>query len=131
MEATFTPKMRKRSFSVKRFKRKKSEGKLKPMLKETLIIHASEPGQLEDQVPCSQRESSPRVTRASVNGTSQHSRKITVTDGDSLDNDYEEVKAQYKELVEEVAKLEAEQGPNGVEAMFECRSIRSWSLAAV
>merc|ERR1719290_857756 len=84
-QATFTPKMRKRSFSVKRFK----------------------------------RESSPRVTRASVNGTPQHARKITVTDGDSLDNDYEEVKAQYKELVEEVAKLEAEQGPNGVEAMFE------------
>ena len=111
--------MRKRSFSVKRFKRKKSEGKLKPMLKETLIIHASEPGQSEEQMPCSQMESSPRVTRASVNGTPQHARKITVTDGDSLDNDYEEVKAQYKELVEEVAKLEAEQGPNGVEAMFE------------
>ena len=89
MEATFTPKMRKRSFSVKRFKRKKSEGKLKPMLKETLIIHASEPGhgQSEDQVPCSQRENGPRVTRASVNGTPQHARKITVTDGDSLIGD--------------------------------------------
>ena len=30
IESTFTPKMRSRTFSVKRFKRKKSEGKFKP-----------------------------------------------------------------------------------------------------
>ena len=35
-ESTFTPKMRTRSFSVKRFKRKKSEGKLP---KETFVTH--------------------------------------------------------------------------------------------
>jgi len=37
-ESTFTPKMRTRTFSVKRFKRRKSEGKLKPS-KESLLIH--------------------------------------------------------------------------------------------
>ena len=37
-ESTFTPKMRTRTFSVKRFKRRKSEGKLKPC-KESLQIH--------------------------------------------------------------------------------------------
>eukprot|EP00092_Neocalanus_flemingeri_P040624 GFUD01044233.1.p1 GENE.GFUD01044233.1~~GFUD01044233.1.p1 ORF type:complete len:1367 (-),score=336.91 GFUD01044233.1:86-4186(-) len=37
-ESTFTPKMRTRTFSVKRFKRRKSEGKLKPA-KESLLIH--------------------------------------------------------------------------------------------
>merc|ERR1719341_1339449 len=37
-ESTFTPKMRTRTFSVKRFKRRKSEGKLKGP-KESLLIH--------------------------------------------------------------------------------------------
>ena len=120
LETTFTPKMRKRSFSVKRFKRKKSEGKLKPMTKETLIIHAAESVQAGDiSTTSSKAESSSRVTRASVNGTPQQQRRPEVVDGDNLEPDYEEVKAQYEELVEEVARLEAEQGTTGVEAMFE------------
>jgi len=118
LETTFTPKMRKRSFSVKRFKRKKSEGKLKPMMKETLIIHAAESVQAEN-VSSSNSEISSRVTRASVNGTPQQQRRQEVVDGENLEPDYEEVKAQYEELVEEVARLEAEQGTTGVEAMYE------------
>jgi len=119
LETTFTPKMRKRSFSVKRFKRKKSEGKLKPMLKETVIIHAAESSVPTEDVSSIKTESSSRVTRASVNGTPQQQRRSEVVDGDDLETDYEEVKAQYNELVEEVARLEAEQGTTGVEAMFE------------
>jgi len=119
LETTFTPKMRKRSFSVKRFKRKKSEGKLKPMMKETMIIHAAESSVPIEDVSSSKMESSSRVTRASVNGTPHQQRKAEVVDGDDLETDYEEVKAQYNELVEEVARLEAEQGATGVEAMFE------------
>jgi len=119
LETTFTPKMRKRSFSVKRFKRKKSEGKLKPMLKETVILHAAESSVPTEDVSSSKAESSSRVTRASVNGTPQQQRRPEVVDGDDLETDYEEVKAQYNELVEEVARLEAEQGTTGVEAMFE------------
>merc|ERR1719507_2927570 len=42
LESTFTPKMRKRSFSVKRFKRKKSDTKLKAGVKEMTVIHAAE-----------------------------------------------------------------------------------------
>ena len=111
--------MRKRSFSVKRFKRKKSEGKLKPMLKETVILHAAESSVPTEDVSSSKAESSSRVTRASVNGTPQQQRRPEVVDSDDLETDYEEVKAQYNELVEEVARLEAEQGTTGVEAMFE------------
>ena len=89
---------------------------MKPLMKETLIIHASESVKAEDQGSCSK---SPRVTRASVNGTPQQQRRPDVVDNDNLEPDYDEVKAQYVELVEEVARLEAEQGPTAVEAMFE------------
>ena len=89
---------------------------MKPLMKETLIIHTSESVKAEDEGSCSK---SPRVTRASVNGTPQQQRRPDVVDNDNLEPDYDEVKAQYVELVEEVARLEAEQGPTAVEAMFE------------
>lgn len=63
-ESTFTPKMRKRSFSVKRFKRKKSDSKMKPM-KETLVIHT-----LDASITAQKKveaSPSPPVTRLALN----------------------------------------------------------------
>ena len=69
LETTFTPKMRKRSFSVKRFKRKKSEGKLKPMLKETVILHAAESSVPTEDIPSSK---SPKRTMFDTHASFAH-----------------------------------------------------------
>merc|ERR1719210_1001995 len=63
-ESTFTPKMRTRTFSVKRFKRKKSEGKFKPVnIKETFTSY---------------KDSTPQTKKGgkSTNSSSPETRKI-------------------------------------------------------
>jgi len=121
LESTFTPKMRKRSFSVKRFKRKKSDSKLKVGLKEMMVVQAVEAFKAApERGRC---VSSPPTTRASLSGTPQLRRKEEVDkggeEGEDLEGDYAEVKAQYVELKEEVARLEAESMPDLVGQQFD------------
>ena len=121
LESTFTPKMRKRSFSVKRFKRKKSDTKLKAGLKEMMVVQAVEAFKAApERGRC---VSSPPTTRASLSGTPQLGRKEEVDkageEEEDLEGDYAEVKAQYVELREEVARLEAESMPELVGQQFE------------
>ena len=120
-ESTFTPKMRTRTFSVKRFKRKKSEGKMKPMSKETLLIHVkNSPVTAMNKAGTASATSSSPVVQRCIQSPSKDSLSctstITLTNenvgiigvprspmirGNSLDsssydfkNQYEEVKAQ-------------------------------------
>ena len=119
LESTFTPKMRKRSFSVKRFKRKKSEGKILP-LKEAVVVQAvqelrSRREQLE--------QASPPMTRQSLTGTPRLRNSFKEFKGGQevtkevqqgqlnntaethfnsvLEEDYSELKAQYEEVRKE------------------------------
>jgi len=68
-ESTFTPKMRTRTFSVKRFKRRKSEGKLKPC-KESLQIHVK-----NSPVPSTKTSSSLKTPRISSPLVKRHTRQ--------------------------------------------------------
>jgi len=135
LESTFTPKMRKRSFSVKRFKRKKSETKMKPA-KETLIeaakwIRAMDISKdLSIGSGRSEVSPSPPVTRhalAGTTGTPHRLRLLTQesTDGAEseevtpMEEQYAEVKAQYEELKTEVGLLEASQSvPEGLDEAY-------------
>jgi len=132
-ESTFTPKMRTRTFSVKRFKRRKSEGKMKPC-KESLQIHVKNsplPGAVKTphiSSPMIQK----RHTRQSLSSTSPaliscpSSTTLTEENVDSIESSvpqkqsdsiltktdydtesYEEVKAHYEKIKREVERLES------------------------
>jgi len=136
-ESTFTPKMRTRTFSVKRFKRRKSEGKLKAT-KESLGQAKNSPR--PTTVDGSKRPtiSSPiikRHTRLSLSSTTTPELKastVTLTQenvdnmewsgkneggediyaaktgfNNVLEEDYAEVKAQYEKIKIEVSRLES------------------------
>merc|ERR1719347_647633 len=132
-ESTFTPKMRTRTFSVKRFKRRKSEGKLKQN-KESFQVHIK-----NSPLPSTMRTphiSSPmlyqRQTRQSLSSTTPAmpscpststlteenvdnmdcTEQIKVPDGILTKTDYdaenyEEVKAHYEKIKREVERLES------------------------
>jgi len=133
-ESTFTPKMRTRTFSVKRFKRKKSEGKMKPMSKETLLIHVkNSPVTVLNNAGTASATSSSPVVQRSIQSSSKDSLSCTSTitltnenvgtirvphspvkrenSVDSSSNDfesqYDEVKAHYEKIKQEVSRLES------------------------
>lgn len=125
-ESTFTPKMRTRSFSVKRFKRKKSEGKLSKAEKASFVIHANlaSPGRasLASSIASSSVGQSVESSLAgSMNSLAMTPKENHSMDWDHVDGnktredegDYAEVKAQYLELKDEVNKLETEMKSSG------------------
>jgi len=125
-ESTFTPKMRTRSFSVKRFKRKKSEGKLSKAEKASFVIHANlaSPGRasLASSIASSSVGQSVESSLAgSMNSLAMTPKENHSMDWDHVDGnktvedegDYAEVKAQYLELKDEVNKLETEMNSSG------------------
>ena len=144
-----------RSFSVKRFKRKKSEKMLRP--KETLIIHphAMSPSVKSEDLGTSS------VLAGSVNslavspGTKEAGidvgdyEEVSVKqghDGDEMEvdgckeseNNYEEVKAQYKEIKYEVSRLESQLAAEdrdadieGVEKRYSCWLVVSFSMVTI
>jgi len=132
-ESTFTPKMRTRTFSVKRFKRRKSEGKLKQS-KESFQVHVK-----NSPLPSTMRTphiSSPmlhqRQTRQSLSSTTPampscpSTSTLTEENVDNMDcteqikvpegiltktdydaENYEEVRAHYEKIKREVERLES------------------------
>lgn len=122
---TFTPKMRTRTFSVKRFKRKKSDGK---MAKETFRLHADmlatsailpPPTSKADTTATATPppQNSPHASNCSTDATPinhktdsmewENDDTFTSKVQDSqFENDYAEVKAQYNDLKKETQKLE-------------------------
>jgi len=131
-ESTFTPKMRTRTFSVKRFKRRKSEAKLKGT-KESLMIHVKNSPHPVDGGKRTPSISSPIIKRhtrlslasetatpelkaakASTTTLTQEnvdnmelSQEVRTELNNVLDEEYEEVKAQYEEIKREVSRLES------------------------
>ena len=126
IEATFTPKMRSRTFSVKRFKRRKSEGKFKPVhIKETTTsneVKSTPKGRKYVKTPVCADNSSPErrkiQTRSSYTPTPNTSREILDCsmktnedisqdpEQDNFEEEYAEVKAQYEELKRDISLLE-------------------------
>ena len=144
-ESTFTPKMRTRTFSVKRFKRKKSEGKFKQIqVKETFTSYNNEmivstPGTAKKAGHKSRGSSSPGMrqiqTRSVTAGTTPNvslinddgmdvSSKVGEDLTDSKENEdfeeqYAEVKAQFLELEQEVDELERTTAEECINERFE------------
>ena len=126
IESTFTPKMRSRTFSVKRFKRRKSEGKFKPVqIKEIATsneVKFTPKGKKYVKTPVQPNNSSPEMrkiqTRSSYTPTPNISREVLdcsmktnedITqdqDQDNFEEEYAEVKAQYEELKRDISLLE-------------------------
>jgi hypothetical protein len=111
LENTYTPKMRKRSFSVKRFKRKKSETKLQPM-RESMVLQAVElyraagagqgqegPGGSQAGTPelrRRQQEDTDHLESGETEENQEHFENTAHTEFSSaLDEDYAEVNSQH------------------------------------
>merc|ERR1711983_112122 len=100
-ESTFTPKMRTRTFSVKRFKRKKSEGKFKPVnIKETFTSYKDSTPQVKKGGK-STTNSSPEIRKIQTR-SSCATPDTTITNEDGMDislktnEDFEEQYAEVK-----------------------------------
>ena len=116
LESTFTPKMRKRSFSVKRFKRKKSETKMVAM-KESLVVQAVEAmaAVCQDREAREGQEAGPR-TRQSLAGTPLQLREIS---GDLRREREEQERGRRRSRGQEVRRSRGEQEVGGSpEAQF-------------
>ena len=119
IESTFTPKMRSRTFSVKRFKRKKSEGKFKPVhMKETsyevIEVKYTPKGKRHVKTPVlAPSNSSPEMRKIQTRSTnydildcSMKTNEDITQDQDNFEEEYAEVKAQYEELKRDISLLE-------------------------
>ena len=119
IESTFTPKMRSRTFSVKRFKRKKSEGKFKPVhMKETsyevIEVKYTPKGKRHVKTPAlAPSNSSPEMRKIQTRSTnydildcSMKTNEDITQDQDNFEEEYAEVKAQYEELKRDISLLE-------------------------
>ena len=106
IESTFTPKMRSRTFSVKRFKRKKSEGKFKPVhMKETsyevIEVKYTPKGKRHVKTPAlAPSNSSPEMRKIQTRSTnydildcSMKTNEDITQDQDNFEEEYAEVKA--------------------------------------
>ena len=139
-ESTFTPKMRTRTFSVKRFKRKKSEGKFKPAanIKETFVSYHEV--KVTPRRNCSRPSSSPEIrkiqTRSSTASAAttpdtlvqeagmdlsktNNEEDLTEVENEDFEEQYAEVKAQFNELEQEIGALERREAEEGVTERFE------------
>ena len=138
-ESTFTPKMRTRTFSVKRFKRKKSEGKFKQV--ETFVSYnegkVSVKGKKNDSAksrPSSSPEARKIHTRSCTASSvtpdttitedgmdlSKATEDLTDTkDNEDFEEQYAEVKAQFLELEQEIGELERTAAEDEVTERFE------------
>ena len=136
-ESTFTPKMRTRTFSVKRFKRKKSEGKFKPAnIKETFVSYhevkvtprrnssrpSSSPEIRKIQTRSSTASASATPTLAQEAGmdlSKTNEEDSTGIENEDFEEQYAEVKAQFNELEHEIGALERSAADDGVTERFE------------
>ena len=135
-ESTFTPKMRTRSFSVKKFKRKKSEGKFKPVdVKETFVSYnevkvtpkrnssvsrprsSSEVRKVQTRSATASAVTTPDTTLTNEDGIELS--KTNVEDDEEFEEQYAEVKAQFLELEQEIGELERTATEDGVSERFE------------
>ena len=141
IESTFTPKMRSRTFSVKRFKRKKSEGKFKPVhLKDpvtsyevkytpkgkkyvktpALVPSNSSPERRKIQTRSSSYAPTPNTSRELLDCSMKTNEDITQDqDQDNFEEEYAEVKAQYEELKRDISLLEKSGPLDDVTEKFE------------
>ena len=141
IESTFTPKMRSRTFSVKRFKRKKSEGKFKPVhSKETVPSYEvkytpkgkkyvktpalcpanSSPETRKIQTRSSSYAPTPNTSRELLDCSMKTNEDITQDqDQDNFEEEYAEVKAQYEELKRDISLLEKSGPLDDVTEKFE------------
>ena len=141
IESTFTPKMRSRTFSVKRFKRKKSEGKFKPVqCKETVPSYEvkytpkgkkyvktpapcpanSSPETRKIQTRSSSYAPTPNTSRELLDCSMKTNEDITQDqEQDNFEEEYAEVKAQYEELKRDISLLEKSGPLDDVTEKFE------------